>query len=279
MIERVRQIPAAPLALAAAATLAVAVGGGAMVDRLWLALMPGIVLLVLAVGALHTSWDGRDGRLGMIGAAGLLAGCIGLLAMGIAGLVVVAVRGVEPAWLSVAALVSGVTFVIGDLFGVAAARRRTALRGAAILFAIAIPLGLAIDCSLNSWCRSRSSLRGRKSTPVSACLRCPSLASERRRGGRGSPATPMGWGLWRPKRQRGERPVGNVRDWTLDEAIGGATAYMLATLFPIFAVVYAGLSEAKAGTIHALSTAVVLTGPTCAPRTISRVGAGQRSNR
>jgi hypothetical protein len=146
MIEGTRRIPAGPLALAAAATLAVAVGGGAMVDRLWLALMPGIVLLFLAVGAFHTAWDGRDGRLGMIGTAALLGGCIGLLAMGIAGLVVVAVRGVEPAWLSVAALVSGVTFVIGELlFGVAAARRRTAPRGAAILFAIAIPLGLAID--------------------------------------------------------------------------------------------------------------------------------------
>ena len=55
-------------------------------------------------------------------------------------------RGVEPTWLSAAALVSAVVFVIGEvMFGVAAAWRRTAPRAWAILFAIAIPLGVAID--------------------------------------------------------------------------------------------------------------------------------------
>lgn len=39
------------------------------------------------------------------------------------------------------------------------------------------------------------------------------------------------------------------------------TAYMLANLFPIFAVEYAGLSEAETGAIYLLSVAVVLTGP------------------
>ena len=39
------------------------------------------------------------------------------------------------------------------------------------------------------------------------------------------------------------------------------TAYMLASLFPIFAVEYAGLSEAETGLIYLLSIAVVLTGP------------------
>jgi MFS family permease len=39
------------------------------------------------------------------------------------------------------------------------------------------------------------------------------------------------------------------------------TAYMLANLFPIFAVEYGGLSEAQAGAIYSLSAIVVLTGP------------------
>ena len=39
------------------------------------------------------------------------------------------------------------------------------------------------------------------------------------------------------------------------------TAYMLANLFPIFAVEYAGLSEAETGLIYTISIAVVLTGP------------------
>jgi MFS family permease len=39
------------------------------------------------------------------------------------------------------------------------------------------------------------------------------------------------------------------------------TAYMLANLFPIFAVEYAGLSEAETGLIYTLSIVVVLTGP------------------
>jgi MFS family permease len=39
------------------------------------------------------------------------------------------------------------------------------------------------------------------------------------------------------------------------------TAYMLANLFPIFAVAYGGLSEAQAGAIYSLSAIVVLAGP------------------
>jgi MFS family permease len=39
------------------------------------------------------------------------------------------------------------------------------------------------------------------------------------------------------------------------------TAYMLANLFPIFAVEYGGLSEAQAGAIYSLSAIVVLAGP------------------
>jgi len=39
------------------------------------------------------------------------------------------------------------------------------------------------------------------------------------------------------------------------------TAYMMTNLFPVFAVQYAGLSEAAAGAIYGISTLVVLTGP------------------
>jgi MFS family permease len=39
------------------------------------------------------------------------------------------------------------------------------------------------------------------------------------------------------------------------------TAYMLANLFPIFAVEYAGLSEAETGAIYLIATVVTLTGP------------------
>jgi len=39
------------------------------------------------------------------------------------------------------------------------------------------------------------------------------------------------------------------------------TAYMLANLFPIFAVEYAGLSEAQAGAIYGISTVVAFSGP------------------
>lgn len=146
MIERSRHISAAPLALGAASMLAVAVVGGAVFDELWLALLPATVLVFLTVGAIQARWDGQDGRLRTIGAALLRVGCIGLLAAAIAGFVVVAVRGVEPTWLSVAAVVSGVTFVIGEvIFGITAAWRRAGPRGAAILFAISVPLGLAID--------------------------------------------------------------------------------------------------------------------------------------
>ena len=146
MIKRKRQTPMAPLALATAAALVVSVAGGAIVDLLWLALIPAIVLLFIAVGVFHGTSRGRDGLLGILGTAALRAGCIGLLGTAVSGLIVVAVRGVEPTWLSAAALVSGITFVVGELlFGVAAAWRRTAPRGTAILFAIAIPFGLAID--------------------------------------------------------------------------------------------------------------------------------------
>jgi hypothetical protein len=146
MIDHTRETSPAPLALAAAVTLAVAPVGGSIDDRLCLALIPAAVLVFLAVGALHTTWDGRDGPVGTIGAAALRIGCIGLLATAIAGLVVVAVRGAEPTWLTVAALVSAVPFLIGEVvFGVAAAWRRAAPRCAAIVFAIAIPLGVAID--------------------------------------------------------------------------------------------------------------------------------------
>lgn len=146
MIRPVRLLSPATLALSAAATLAIAVVGGAIVDRLWLALIPATGLLFLAIGALHARWGGDEGRLGVIGAAALRLACIALLATAIAGLVVVAVRGVEPAWLSAPAVVSGLTFMIGEiLFGLAAAWRRTAPRGTAILFAIALPLGVAID--------------------------------------------------------------------------------------------------------------------------------------
>ena len=145
MIRPIRFMSPATLALSAAATLAIAVGGAAIVDRLWLALIPASGFLFLTIGALHARWGGDDGRLGVIGAAALRLACIALLATAIAGLVV-GVRGVEPAWLSTPAVVSGVSFVIGEiLFGLAAAWRRTAPRGTAILFAIALPLGLAID--------------------------------------------------------------------------------------------------------------------------------------
>lgn len=40
-----------------------------------------------------------------------------------------------------------------------------------------------------------------------------------------------------------------------------STAYMLANLFPVFAVEYAGLSEAQAGLVYVVSIVVVLSGP------------------
>lgn len=40
-----------------------------------------------------------------------------------------------------------------------------------------------------------------------------------------------------------------------------STAYMLANLFPVFAVEYAGLSEAEAGLVYVVSMVVVLSGP------------------
>lgn len=40
-----------------------------------------------------------------------------------------------------------------------------------------------------------------------------------------------------------------------------STAYMLANLFPVFAVEYAGLSEAEAGLVYVVSIVVVLSGP------------------
>jgi hypothetical protein len=146
MIERARHLSPALLAWSAASMLAIAVVGGAIIDWLWLALIPAAVLLFLAVGAIHARWAGRDGRLGAVGSAALRLGCLGLLAAALVGLVVAAMRGVEPGWLAMAAIVSGVTFVSGEvIFGIGAAWRRAAPRGAAILFAIAIPLGLAVD--------------------------------------------------------------------------------------------------------------------------------------
>lgn len=122
---------------------------------------------------------------------------------------VVAVRGVEPAWLSVAALVSGVTFVIGELlFGVAAARRRTAPRGAAILFAIAIPLGLAIDLLPQLLVPIPLFFTG-AGVYVGLGLLALSIArlGTAARRPRVTGDADGGGGLWGPKRQRGEPPV------------------------------------------------------------------------
>jgi hypothetical protein len=145
MINWMQRSPA-PVSLAASGTLLLAIAGSTVVDGLWLALVPGVALLFLAVGAIHAAHEGRDGGLGTLGAALFRTGCVALLASAVAGFVVIAVRGVEPGWLSVAALVSGAILVTGELaFGVALAASRTAPRAAAILFATAIPIGVVID--------------------------------------------------------------------------------------------------------------------------------------
>jgi hypothetical protein len=132
--------------MAASGTMLLALAGSVVVEVLWLALLPATVLLFLAVGAIHAAQEGRDGRVGALGAALVRNGCVALLATAIAGVVVVAVRGVEPEWLSVAALASGAILVAGGFaFGMALAATRTAPRAAAVLFATAIPLGVAID--------------------------------------------------------------------------------------------------------------------------------------
>ena len=145
MMQRIRETSPTVLAVTASAALALAAIGGAIFEPLWLVLTPATVLIFLAVGAFHARWEGRYGHLGRMGATALRVGCMGLLATAIAGYVVIAVRGVEPAWLSTAAIVSGVAFLVGELvFGLAAGWRRVAPRGAAFLFATAIPLGLAV---------------------------------------------------------------------------------------------------------------------------------------
>ncbi|MGH2655207.1 MAG: hypothetical protein ACRDIZ_00655 [Actinomycetota bacterium] len=146
MIDRIGQGSPARLSLAASGTILLALAGSLVVDVLWLALLPAAALLFLAVGAIHAAQEGRDGRVGALGAAMVRTGCVALVATAIAGLVVVAVRGVEPEWLSVAALASGAILVAGVFaFGMALVATRTAPRAAAVLFATAIPLGVAID--------------------------------------------------------------------------------------------------------------------------------------
>lgn len=146
MIDRIGQGSPATLSLAASGTILLALAGSVVVDVFWLALLPATALLFLAVGAIHAAQEGRDGRVGALGAALVRTGCVALVATAIAGLVVVAVRGVEPGWLSVAALASGAILVAGVFaFGMALAATRTASRAAAVLFATAIPFGVAID--------------------------------------------------------------------------------------------------------------------------------------
>ncbi len=146
MIDRIGQVSAASLSLAASGTLLLALAGSLVVEALWLALLPATGLLFLAVGAIHAAQDGRDGRVGALGAAMVRTGCVALVATAIAGIVVVAVRGVEPEWLSVAALASGAILTAGAFaFGMALAVSRAAPRAASVLFATAIPLGVASD--------------------------------------------------------------------------------------------------------------------------------------
>jgi hypothetical protein len=145
MIDRIERSPAR-ISVAASGMMLLALVGSVVLDSLWLALIPATALLFLAVGAIHAALGGLDGRMGALGAALFRTGCIALLATAIAGFVVQAVRGVEPGWLSTAALVSGGILIVGEFaFGTALAARRAAPRAAAILFAIAIPFGVGID--------------------------------------------------------------------------------------------------------------------------------------
>jgi MFS family permease len=64
-----------------------------------------------------------------------------------------------------------------------------------------------------------------------------------------------------PQATRGERHRPPLLRFTGLGFLISGTAYMLANLFPVLAVEYAGLSEAQAGLVYSLSAVVVLAGP------------------
>jgi hypothetical protein len=137
-------------AVAAGGLVAVTLAGPAAWDDLWLALIPGAVLLILAARELHAAWRPRDGRLGTVGALVLMTGAGALLVLAVIGTAVTATLGLEPAWLALPQQVAGYLFLAGAaLFGAAALRARTVPRWAAALFAVSLPLGLGVDAATN----------------------------------------------------------------------------------------------------------------------------------
>lgn len=143
-VDTRRRSTGGTVAIVAGLSVLAVVVGGVVIDPLWLALVPATALIFVMAGAVVAGEPARSGR--AIGAVVLRIGSVALLATAAAGFVNATARGVEPAWLGTAATASGVTFAIGALvFGFGIARARLVPRGAARLFALAIPIGLAVD--------------------------------------------------------------------------------------------------------------------------------------
>jgi hypothetical protein len=120
--------------------------GHAVVDWLWLALVPAAGLMVLAARDLHVRQGGRDGVLGVVGTRMLQGGSVLLLLSALAGAVAKSGLGMEPVWMTTVDTWSAWVFLSGVIvFGTAAVVARALPRGSAMAFIVGIPVGFALD--------------------------------------------------------------------------------------------------------------------------------------
>ncbi len=139
----------ARLVIAAGHLVLLALLGSWLVDWLWLALLPAVVLL--ALGAARTE-NGRGRRLLTVRVAGLALASVSLALAGLAivGLVLQYSAKMEPRWLTAAVTWTGWLFLTGvAAYGLAAAATRSLPRLLSLLLASSLPLGFGLDQAMS----------------------------------------------------------------------------------------------------------------------------------
>lgn len=138
------------ITLVSGGSILVALAGGLVADPFWLALLAAALFLIPAIRALKASY-GPVRAPGALGGTILQGSSAALLILALLGTLTETRLGIEPRWLSILVMWSGIAFLMGAfLFGIGIFFTRVVPRQAAMMFALSLPLGLALDSATRS---------------------------------------------------------------------------------------------------------------------------------